>query len=285
MVSENEVDGSLGGYEAQDRYPAQHAVLASRSAFLDMAQKLAGHGLAVIPVQPRGKTPLTSHGCKDASTIPETINAWWARWPDANIGIATGAISGIWVLDIDGDDGESSLRRLEEQNSPLPTTVEVISGGKGRHLYFRYPALLRINNSARKLGAGLDVRGDGGYIVAPPSVHPSGALYMRSVDSEKFIAEAPDWLLKLVTERTQGTAARLPEEWMQMIDNNIGEGRRNDSIARIAGLLFACGLDPYLTLALCMAVNDSRCQPPLPEAEVIKTVNSIAQRELQKNKG
>ena len=121
-----------------------------------------------------GKHPRTRHGLSDASTDPATIKQWWQQWPDANIGIVTGPESGLVVLDVDPrHDGDKSLRDLERQHGPLPLTPEVLTGGGGRHFYFTYPEGATIGNSSGKLAAGLDVKGKGGYVVAPPSLHPS----------------------------------------------------------------------------------------------------------------
>ncbi len=119
---------------------------------------LARLGCAVFPCQPRGKTPATQHGCKDATTDPVRINSWWKSCPDMNIGIATGAVSGFFVVDIDGDEGEASLRKLEETHGPLPPTVAAITG-KGRHCYFRLGEHGPVGNSAGLIGDGIDTRG------------------------------------------------------------------------------------------------------------------------------
>jgi len=113
-----------------------------------------------------------------ATTDPETIKKWWTQWPDANIAIATGRKSGIFVIDVDADrGGEETLRSLEAQNEKLPPTATVITGGGGRHLYFDCPEHQTVRNSQDKLGPGIDVRGDNGYVVAPPSRHSSGKVY------------------------------------------------------------------------------------------------------------
>ena len=122
-----------------------------------------------------GKHPRTHNGVKDATTDRKTIKAWWNSWPDANIGIATGRVSDIFVLDVDGDAGKASLKELEAKHGSVPKTVTVKTG-RGRHLYFRRDGT-RVGNSVGKLGEGIDVRGDGGYIVAAGSVHVSGADY------------------------------------------------------------------------------------------------------------
>ena len=135
---------------------------------LRAALALANRGLPVFPCQIRGKEPATYHGVKDATTDPNAIRGWWGTEPKYNIGLATGAPSKVFVVDIDGDDGETSLSGLEIDNGALPATVEVITG-RGRHLYFKMPDL-PIGNSAGRIGAGIDVRGSGGYTLAPPSV-------------------------------------------------------------------------------------------------------------------
>ena len=120
--------------------------------------------------------------------------------PDCNIGIATGAVSGFFVLDVDnkdGKDGEASLRELEAKHGLLPTTIEVITG-EGRHAWFRIGEHGAIRNSAGTIAPGLDIRGDGGYVIAPPSIHPSGKRYEWSVDSNDEFAEAPEWLHELI---------------------------------------------------------------------------------------
>ena len=146
-----------------------------------------------------GKHPRTSNGVKDATTDRKTIKAWWNRWPDANIGIATGRVSDIFVLDIDGDVGKTSLKELKAKHGRLPKTVTVKTG-RGRHRYFRRDGA-RVGNSVGKLGNEIDIRGDGGYIVAAGSVHVSGADYRfadgRGLEEIK-VASAPDWLLDLV---------------------------------------------------------------------------------------
>ena len=152
--------------------------------------------------QPRAKEPAIKRGFHAATTNPETIKRYW-RIADRNIGIPTGPVSGFWVLDVDGDDGEATLRGLEARQGSLPPTSEVITGNGGRHLWFEYTG--PIPSTAGKIGIGIDTRGDGGYVVVPPSVHPNGRSYSWSVDSAGQIASAPDWLLKLARTKPQPT--------------------------------------------------------------------------------
>ena len=207
----------------------------------------ARRGTAVFPLQPRGKEPATASGVKQATTETTVIDNWWSAGPDLNIGIATGSRSGVFVLDIDDEAGEQSLRELERTNGDLPGSVESITG-KGRHIFFRLRDGVPIRNSAGKLGAGLDVRGDEGYVVAPPSIHPSGKQYEWSVDCAAEFADAPSWLLDLVVKKsapTNGTAISLQVEgagpYVQAaLENetaaviNAPAGQRNHTLNRAA---------------------------------------------------
>lgn len=235
----------------------------------------------IFPLQERDKKPKTANGYKDASLNPQHIHQWWTMWPNANIGMPTGAISGIWVLDIDGEDGERSLSELERINGKLPQSVEVITGGGGRHIYFTMPAMGAIPCSASKIAKGLDIRGDGGYVVAPPSVHPSGKCYTWSVDAADSIAYAPEWLLRLVQADAFKQGNKSPVDWVSILQG-VTEGSRNDCLARFAGKLLGHRLDPEISLYLLAAWNDARCHPPLPHDELYRTFVSIAQMEAKK---
>jgi putative DNA primase/helicase len=131
----------------------------------------------------------------DATTDRKQVLAWWEQWPETNIGIATGTPSGIFVLDIDGAVGKASLHELEAKHGPLPRTFTVKTGN-GRHLYFRSTGG-RVGNSAGRLGKGIDVRGDGGYVVGVGSVHVSGFIYQR-VDGWAPVLR-PEWLIDLIS--------------------------------------------------------------------------------------
>ena len=187
---------------------------------LSAALAYAGRGWPVFPCKARGKAPATKRGLKDATTDPAVIREWWRDHPRANVAVVTGAAAGLFVLDIDvdpakGEDGNASLAELERVHGPLPTTVEQRTPRGGRHLLFRHPGG-KVKNSAKQLGAGLDVRGDGGYIVAAPSVHPNGGRYDWSPTDhpdQVEIAAAPAWLLELVTDKARPRAqapARRP---------------------------------------------------------------------------
>jgi hypothetical protein len=244
------------------------------------ALELAEKGLAVFPCQPRGKAPACDAGLHAATTDPERINRWWRAFPDLNIGIATGAVSRVFVLDVDGDDGEASLRKLEGEHSILPSTVEVITG-KGRHCYFQF-GKHKIGNSAGQLGTGLDIRGDGGYVIAPPSIHPSGRSYAWSVDAAQDFAAAPDWLITKIEAPKNGQVGKPLEHWHSVLTEPIRNGERNTTLASIAGKLIHSGLrDVVLIYDLLMCVNIARCEQQLPAEEVETIVISVMQLHLR----
>lgn len=143
-----------------------------------------------------GKHPLTPRGCHDATTDADTIRQWWTEAAVANVGIATGRESGLFVLDCDGAAGLSALAKLEDQHGPLPKTLSIRTGGGGRHFYFRYPPNCAVGNRAKLGGLPIDVRGDGGYVLAPPSLHKSGNRYTIEVDAD--LVDAPGSLLDFV---------------------------------------------------------------------------------------
>ncbi len=136
-----------------------------------------GRGWSVIPVEPRGKRPLVRwRAFEEQPPTPAQLGGWFARWPQANVAIVTGRRSGLVVVDVDPrHGGDASLAGYEAAHGALPATVESLTGGGGRHLYFAHPGGATPNRVG--MLPGVDVRGDGGCVVAPPSVHPSGRAY------------------------------------------------------------------------------------------------------------
>jgi hypothetical protein len=143
---------------------------------LEAALKYAENGWPVFPCG-IDKKPLVAGGFKSATTDLAQIVAWWTQWPDASIGCPTGSMSGFWVFDVDTPNGPASLEALEAEHGPLPATREQRTGSGGRHLFFKWIEGREVRNSASKLGPGLDVRGEGGYVILPPSGHLSGGTY------------------------------------------------------------------------------------------------------------
>lgn len=238
----------------------------------------AARGTPVFPCQPRGKEPATKRGLLAATTATAAIDSWWGSAPEMNIGILTGSASGFWALDIDNEDGEESLRKLEALHGPLPATIEVITG-RGRHLYFRLGEDA-LRNSAGRIGIGIDVRADGGYVLAPPSVHPTGREYTWSVDSANNFADAPDWLCRLAGDiPTEGKGKSL-EEWHCTFTDPIYEGSRNDTLASIAGKLLFHDLHLATVVDLLHCVNVAKCIPPLHPDDVNRIALSVAKTHL-----
>ncbi len=170
---------------------------------LDDAKADAARGWPVFPCI--GKKPATPHGVKDASLDIEKINAWFGNGQTHNVAIATGAASGLLVLDVDPrHGGDVSLEALIDEHGDLPVTVQCETGGGGQHYYFLLPESVEIKNSANVLGPGLDIRSTGGYVIAPPSIHPdTGRPYAWewSGDPEEVeVAPLPGWLLDRLRE-------------------------------------------------------------------------------------
>ena len=230
------------------------------------------------------KHPLHNDWQEEATSDSKVTERWFSRRPTPNIGIATGTPSGFFVLDVDGDEGAAEVARQEGRHGPLPRTVESITGGGGRHLFFQLPDF-EVGNHTRFL-PGLDIRGNGGLIVAPPSNHLSGSRYAWRVAPGKVpIAPAPAWLLEELRKRIKVPRSSRTAEWRKLVHEGVEEGGRNDAIVKLSGKLLGEGpLDVYAALELVLAFNEARCHPPLSEAEVVGTFNSIAGRELYKRR-
>ncbi|MGB9392993.1 MAG: bifunctional DNA primase/polymerase [Xanthobacteraceae bacterium] len=161
---------------------------------LNAALGYAAAGMPVFPLAPRGKKPAIARGFHSATANPETIKRLW-RIADRNIGIPTGSISGFWVLDIDPG-GEDEIGGLEADHGPLPTTRTVITPRGGRHMWFRYTG--PVPSTASRIAPHVDTRGDGGYVVVPPSV--TARAYSWSGDP-RDLAVSPNWLIELVRKK------------------------------------------------------------------------------------
>jgi len=207
----------------------------------DAALLYALRSIAVFPLIPRQKRPAGAHGLKEATTDADQVLAWWRRTPGFNIGIATGGLAGFWVLDIDGEDGARSLAALEAEHGALPPTVEQ-STGKGRHICFAWDRDgPEVRNSASRIGPGVDVRGEGGYIVASPSIHPSGRLYAWAegrAPGEIDLAPAPEWLVRLAAPppaKAEPPAPRAPRRIEAGRASAYGEAALTNACREISG--------------------------------------------------
>ena len=252
------------------------------ATLLDTALALVGKKIAVFPCQPRGKVPACGRVVLDATKDRSMVSHFWSLNPNYNIGVACGTASGVFVLDVDGLDGEGELAKLEAKHGSLPATVETITG-RGRHLFFRLPAGATVRNSAAKVAPGIDVRGEGGYVISPPSIHPSGATYAWSVDTASAFAEPSGWLVeKIAGGDGNGHEATPPEVWRELVTGGVGEGQRDCTVAKLAGHLLRRFVDAHVVLELLQVWNAARCRPPLPAGDIERIVDSICGAELRR---
>jgi putative DNA primase/helicase len=227
-----------------------------------------------------GKHPRTVHGLKDASTDAEQIKAWLLRWPDANIGICTGPESGLVVLDVDGADARACLTGLIGLHSKLPETPRVLTGrvntdGKrnGCHYYFRAPGGPAVKSGTAVLGKGLDIRAQGGYVVAPPSIHSTGRLYQWLTPGAD-LAELPQWMLANFSRVPAKPVSQAPPSAPRAIE----EGGRNHGLASLAGTMRRRGMTQEAIEAALLIENSKNCNPPLDSSEVLAIAASVALR-------
>ena len=245
----------------------------SDNELLKYALKYASeYGWAVFPVSASTKKPLTPHGCKDAKKDLGAIRAWWMRYPDASIGVATGAISNLIVIDEDIDEdkdlnGYQEVTQWERINGNLPETVRAITGRGGAHLYYKYTGK-DIKNRAGILD-GVDVRGEGGYVIAPPSYHPNGTQYQWEDDPEEIpLAEVDDTVKKFleIGHSSATTTFKLPQI--------IPSGQRNATLYKLACSLQARGLEDDTILQTIIKENQTKCEEPLSDDELFTIVQS-----------
>jgi hypothetical protein len=252
------------------------------SAQGEAALRYAARGWAVIPLhtpsgnscscnsadcKKQGKHPRTKDGLKSASVDEACVRAWWTKWPDANVGVATGEVSGIVVLDVDGDDGKRTLKEWTDVEGPLPETLSCKTG-RGAHFLYKHPGGT-VKNRVAIGGPGLDLRADGGYVVAPPSVHANGSLYR--VMGDVPLAELPKWLLQQNSSESAEPKAREPFRLVP-----LQEGLRNHKLTSLGGTLRWCGLGHIEIAALLHFNNGQLCDPPLRDKEVEEIAASVS---------
>jgi hypothetical protein len=214
---------------------------------------------------PRWMKDNLEHGCASATTDEEIIRMWWAKWSDAHIGMATGAGSGVWVLDEDPrHGGDNSRHGLEQDYSKLPNTRQSVTGSKGSHRFFRHPGLKVKNEIA--IAPGLDIRGDGGLVILPPSGHISGNTYQwDGLDGVKApIADAPAWLLEMVSE---APGSRKPP---QQIPQIIPNGTKHKTCVSLAGSMLRRGCNADEIYAALLKLSE-RFESPVPEKNLRDT--------------
>lgn len=255
---------------------------------LKAALAYAEHGYAVFPLHSPdangcdchrkdcaspAKHPRNTNGLTGATTDTAQVEAWWRMWPHANIGVATGPVSGLVVLDIDPrDGGDAEIRELTVQHGLLPYGLNYETGGGGEHYWFRHPGH---KVTSRKLAGqrGIDVKGDGGYVIVPPSAHITGAAYafFDGIDVATAVPALPGWLLAMLAEKPE-----LPESVVSASLMTIPLGERNAALTREGGALRRRGHSQARIFKFLLDLNDELCQPPLEMREVAQIAASVA---------
>ena len=230
-----------------------------------------------------GKHPWTAHGFKDASTDADTIRTWWQKWPDANVAIATGKRSNLLVLDIDPrEGGDTHLAGLQEEHGQLPRTLTSQTGGGGVHYFFCYEDGVR--NSSGKIAPGIDVKSEGGYVLVPPSIHWSGNCYRWTEEWRQGhleVVHAPDWLLSRARQEPSFYQPSKPASDNAETKSRIPGGKRNSTLASLAGSMQRRGMSRESIAAALILENRERCDPPLSDDEVRRIANSISRYDSQ----
>jgi Bifunctional DNA primase/polymerase, N-terminal len=267
--------------------------LRGMAEMIQAALSYAARGWPVFPLAVGDKVPLISKraggkGHLDATTDADQLTAWWKRWPAANIGVATGSRSRLLVVDVDPrHEGDVNLDRLAAVHGGMAATPMSITGSGGYHLWYAWPEGAR--NTVHGVTRGVDERGEGGYVAAPPSmtspsVHPpSGGAYRWKAGygyDEIEIAPVPQWLLE-ARSRVVGWSAVDPDFWSNLWLR--GSDARHDALSRMTGYLIKKGLPPLMMLDMLRMWNcQGRLKPKLDDKELDRVVDAICAAEIRK---
>ena len=241
-------------------------------------------GLAVIPVTPGGKVPVVKQGVNDWTDNPEQVRAWWGIGehagkpyadPNRNVGIVCGQVSGGLVcIDVDSHDdvdGRETLKTWQVEHGDLPETITQVTGGGGLQLFYRVDREIRPSTNGT---LGIDIRGDGSFAVAPPSLHPSGEHYEWSISPDDCdVADADSRVYAFIdyVRPAHSTGGESGEKPLFELPDEIVHNR-NDTLFRYASSLRSKGLDTESIKTLVLDVNQKRCKPPLTLHEIERTV-------------
>lgn len=244
---------------------------------LDAALKYLERGFSVMPLGDNKKPLVEFKQYTHKPPSQEQVRRWWSKFPSANVGIITGKVSGLIVLDVDiknGKDGSKSLGPMS------PTACSKTATGGGCHYYLKHPGI-HIANSVNKVGEGLDIRGEGGFVVAPPS-NPGGKIYKWIVPLEDGLADVPAWLLKEIK-----TGQTKTKRWKKGLEG-VSEGERNDTAISMAGKILH-NLSPELHQIgweTFKTFTKTKFTPPMDEDEAMKTWESALKYQQEgKSKG
>jgi len=237
---------------------------------LDTALKLLGSGMPVFPVG-RDKKPLVAwKQYQERLPIEEEVKTWWNQHPYANIGLTTGHLSGLIVVD---PDSQEATRAFKENYPEAKETLQAQTGREGaRHFYFIHEPGIT-NDAGKLLGPGIDVRGEGGYVVVPPSIHANGKSY-QWLNKNKPIA-LPDKLRKILVSRSKD-GKPFNDGLTQPDGEKIPDHQRNVTLTSLAGSMRRRGMSEEAIKAAILKENSLKCDPPLDESEVNKIAKSVA---------
>lgn len=267
-----------------DRYKTRRELESSgikMNPTLEAAVRYAALGLSVFPVN--GKVPITPHGFKDATCDTTQMHLWWDVAPEVEphgIAIATGNQFAIAVLDIDPrNGGDDSLEQLARDGLVLPDTPMVLTGGGGRHYYFSIPRGIPFAGRSA-IRAGIDLKADGGYVVAPPSVHASGKSYVfdLAADLDVPLSPMPNALLAIINEVRSSKTGDVAKPGPKTLADAYPEGTRHGFLLSALGTMRRKNFSREAVLAAIREENRVKCKPPFTDAELVGLVGDIFKR-------
>jgi len=235
----------------------------------------SARGWRLFPVEVSGKLPLVKGWPEAATSDIAQLEVWAHLFPACNWGTATGTASGLVVIDVDGAEGRESLAALERQGLTLPATLTVTTGrtNGGEHRYYRLPSGVDIrNDQSGKIGAHVDVRGTGGFVVYPPSIHTSGKQY-RFIDPSVPVVDLPSWVIERLTVRSP-----MPSTTPQASPQTVKKGSRTNTLVSAAGTMRRRGMSAEAISAALVEKNRAKCSPPLSESKVRSIAADISKR-------
>ena len=239
-----------------------------RPPFVARAQEHLARRVPIFPVN--GKVPIERGGFHVATTDPAQIEEWGRLHPNADVAMPTGRVTGCVILDVDPrNGGDEALHELEQQHAALPDTVRALTPSGGFHSLFQYPDQVEhVPSSNSKLGPGLDIKTDGGYVVVPPAAGYQWDAAAHPEDLER--APLPDWFLAAILDAANVRAPATAEA-----DVAIPEGRRNSTLTSLGGSMRRPGMTQAAIEAALLEENRQRCEPPLPDEEVRRIAHSV----------
>lgn len=241
-------------------------------------------GWSVLPISPVSKKPLLDwHDFQQRKPTEQEIDTWWRKYPAAGVGIITGKVSGLVVLDVDPDKGADPNYIYRT----YPASIIARTGGGGGHFYYQYPEGQYVPNTVGKKDGkptGYDLRAEGGYVVAPPSLHPSGRRYEWLETGKKPLPVPPKLLEMVLPKPNLNGATASKEPWLADALRGVGEGARDDTATRLAGYYLSKNIPSDVVIENLRLWNQNN-EPPLPDADIEKVVESVTRTRARHPRG